>query len=358
MVLCDAVIIYYGTASEHWVRMKLFDLVKAPGWGRRGPFRAKAVWVAEPVTPPQGGVRDRRGAGAPRDRGSASRSLWSRFSPSSPRPRPGDDADASVQPLSRTAAVPRVGGAPVLRPQRPRRRAARRAGEIAVRGRHGRVRQREVVARERRVCCRRSTAGSSPRAGSHWRIAAFRPGANPIHNLARALAVPEVLATDDADPVIAAAQVEATLRRSGLGLADAARQGERVWTAAACSSSSTSSRSCSASTPTRPGERSATTPRRSCSCSSRRRGTTRRPSTSSLTMRSDFLGDCSQFRELPEAINDGALPRPPADPDAAPGGDHRAGRGRRRRRSARGSSSGCSTTPAPIPTCCPSCSTP
>ena len=45
MVLSDAVIIYYGTASEHWVRMKLFDLVKAPGWGRREPFRAKAVWV-------------------------------------------------------------------------------------------------------------------------------------------------------------------------------------------------------------------------------------------------------------------------------------------------------------------------
>ena len=67
--------------------------------------------------------------------------------------------------------------------------------------------------------------GFSPRVGSHWRIAAFRPGANPIHNLARALAAPEVLATDDSDPVNAAAQVEATLRRSGFGLADAVRQG-------------------------------------------------------------------------------------------------------------------------------------
>ena len=51
MVLSDAVIIFYGTTSEHWVRMKLFDIVKAPGWGRNAPFRAKAVWVAEPVTP-------------------------------------------------------------------------------------------------------------------------------------------------------------------------------------------------------------------------------------------------------------------------------------------------------------------
>ena len=39
MVLCDAVIIFYGAASEHWVRMKLFDLLKAPRWGRSAPFR-------------------------------------------------------------------------------------------------------------------------------------------------------------------------------------------------------------------------------------------------------------------------------------------------------------------------------
>lgn len=51
MVLCDAVIIYYGDATEHWVRMKLFDLVKSPGWGRSEPFQAKTVLMAPPVTP-------------------------------------------------------------------------------------------------------------------------------------------------------------------------------------------------------------------------------------------------------------------------------------------------------------------
>ncbi len=66
--------------------------------------------------------------------------------------------------------------------------------------------------------------GFSPRAGSRWRIASLRPGANPIHHLARALAVPGVLGVEEPDPVFAAAQVEATLRRSGLGLVDAARQ--------------------------------------------------------------------------------------------------------------------------------------
>ncbi len=55
MVLCDAVLIFYGTASEHWVRMKLFDILKAPGWGRRRPFDATAVWVAGPATPSKAG---------------------------------------------------------------------------------------------------------------------------------------------------------------------------------------------------------------------------------------------------------------------------------------------------------------
>ena len=32
--------------------------------------------------------------------------------------------------------------------------------------------------------------GFAARVGSHWRIASFRPGVSPIHNLARALAMP------------------------------------------------------------------------------------------------------------------------------------------------------------------------
>ncbi len=55
MALSDAVLIYYGAATEHWLRMKLFDLVKAPGWGRTEPFRAKAVWVAPPESPHKAG---------------------------------------------------------------------------------------------------------------------------------------------------------------------------------------------------------------------------------------------------------------------------------------------------------------
>ncbi len=53
MVLCDAVLIYWGNATEHWARMKLLDLLKAPGWGRSQPFQATAVLLAPPSSAPK-----------------------------------------------------------------------------------------------------------------------------------------------------------------------------------------------------------------------------------------------------------------------------------------------------------------
>ena len=41
---CDASIIYYGQATEDWIKMKLQDLLKAPGFGREKPLTAKAVY--------------------------------------------------------------------------------------------------------------------------------------------------------------------------------------------------------------------------------------------------------------------------------------------------------------------------
>lgn len=43
---CDASIIYYGKANEHWIKTKLQDLMKAPGFGRIKPLKAKAVYMA------------------------------------------------------------------------------------------------------------------------------------------------------------------------------------------------------------------------------------------------------------------------------------------------------------------------
>lgn len=50
LVLCDAAIIYYGTANELWLQIKLGDLAKALGYGRSKPISAKAVYVSAPVT--------------------------------------------------------------------------------------------------------------------------------------------------------------------------------------------------------------------------------------------------------------------------------------------------------------------
>jgi hypothetical protein len=49
--LCDAVLIYYGSARPAWLREKERDLWKAPGWGRTRPFAARAVCVGPPVSP-------------------------------------------------------------------------------------------------------------------------------------------------------------------------------------------------------------------------------------------------------------------------------------------------------------------
>lgn len=49
--ICDGVIIYHGHASEAWLRGKMRDLRKAPGYDRSKPIQAKAIYVAGPETP-------------------------------------------------------------------------------------------------------------------------------------------------------------------------------------------------------------------------------------------------------------------------------------------------------------------
>jgi hypothetical protein len=48
LLLCDAVLIYQGRASEGWLRMKLRDLIKLPGYGRTAPLAAKAIYIGAP----------------------------------------------------------------------------------------------------------------------------------------------------------------------------------------------------------------------------------------------------------------------------------------------------------------------
>jgi hypothetical protein len=55
LLLCDAVLIFQGNASEGWLRMKLRELLKLPGYGRTAPLLGKAVYIGGPASP----VKDR-----------------------------------------------------------------------------------------------------------------------------------------------------------------------------------------------------------------------------------------------------------------------------------------------------------
>ena len=143
-------------------------------------------------------------------------------------------------------------------------------------------------------------------AGSSWRVALFRPGHNPIGNLAKALSNPEVLGSGDDvdDAALQRTIVEATLRRSALGLVEATRQArmpanenllvvvdqfEEIFRFRRMSKG------------TGPEDEAAAFIKLLLEAKKR----IDVPVYVVITMRSDFLGDCAQFRDLPEAINDG-----------------------------------------------------
>ncbi|MFY0654748.1 MAG: hypothetical protein JXQ96_22140 [Cyclobacteriaceae bacterium] len=47
---CDASLIYYGASSREWIKTKLQDILKAPGFGRVKPLKAKAVYLEDKST--------------------------------------------------------------------------------------------------------------------------------------------------------------------------------------------------------------------------------------------------------------------------------------------------------------------
>ncbi|MDP7560583.1 MAG: ATP-binding protein, partial [Planctomycetota bacterium] len=65
--------------------------------------------------------------------------------------------------------------------------------------------------------------GAMTSAGSHWEIAIMRPGGNPILNLAKALFEMDLYDFDESEAVF---HLQATLKRSGLGLSEAVKQSE------------------------------------------------------------------------------------------------------------------------------------
>ena len=144
--------------------------------------------------------------------------------------------------------------------------------------------------------------------GSRWRMAILRPGGDPVGELASALAACNRLSeTDDSgndyDITLQTTLIETTLRRSALGLAEAVRQArlaegqnllvvidqfEEIFRF-------------KRETEDRHASEDAAAFVKLLIEASRSINV---PVYVVLTMRSDYLGDCAEFRDLPETIND------------------------------------------------------
>jgi energy-coupling factor transporter ATP-binding protein EcfA2 len=152
--------------------------------------------------------------------------------------------------------------------------------------------------------------GAMAGAGSKWRIAVTRPGNDPIGNLARALNDPHVFGSDSAEnAAIQTAITKVTLRRGNRGLIDVAHQAgtprsenllvlvdqfEEIFRFARETRSAGSAESESYE------NEAAAFVKLLLEARAQREASIYVV----LTMRSDFLGDCSKFWDLPEAINE------------------------------------------------------
>lgn len=141
-------------------------------------------------------------------------------------------------------------------------------------------------------------------AGSHWRVAVMRPGGDPIRNLARALYVPSVLASGEASEEDAQQErtvLEVTLRRSGLGLVEAIRQTRLPGTdnlLVVVDQFEELFRFAEPSKLSRNEDDAAAFVKLLLESAAQ----TALPIYIVITMRSDFIGDCARYRDLPERV--------------------------------------------------------
>jgi WD40 repeat protein/energy-coupling factor transporter ATP-binding protein EcfA2 len=142
-------------------------------------------------------------------------------------------------------------------------------------------------------------------AGSNWRVALMRPGNDPVGNLARALNVAEVFGSEiEENAELQTTITEVTLRRGSLGLVEAVRQNrmakhenllviadqfEEIFRYAEVAGDERYQNEAAAFV-------------KLLLEAARQREVNIYVV---LTLRSDYLGDCSLFWDLPEAINEG-----------------------------------------------------
>ncbi|HEX5736569.1 MAG TPA: hypothetical protein VF131_27305 [Blastocatellia bacterium] len=140
-------------------------------------------------------------------------------------------------------------------------------------------------------------------AGSSWRIAIFRPQDDPVGNLALALCDAGVFAPGEAESAIATlTDIETTLGRSSLGLVEAARQARMLPhenLLIVVDQFEELFRFKQASTDGAAADEKAAFVKLLLEAIKQ----DELPIYVALTMRSDYLGECAQFRDLPEAIN-------------------------------------------------------
>jgi hypothetical protein len=150
-------------------------------------------------------------------------------------------------------------------------------------------------------------SGYMVNAGSSWNVAIARPGNDPIGNIARALSKPSVLYkdVDDSNQSMYSAIIESTLRRSTLGLAEAFKQSDisdHQNLLVVVDQFEELFRFNRYEKINQEGKRDSLHFINLLLKASQQRDV---PIYVVFTMRSDFIGECTQFRGLPEAINEG-----------------------------------------------------
>jgi WD40 repeat protein/energy-coupling factor transporter ATP-binding protein EcfA2 len=141
-------------------------------------------------------------------------------------------------------------------------------------------------------------------AGSGWRICTFRPGSDPIGNMAEALCSDEILGEDEEDHTTPSI-IESILRRNDQGVGETIRQLSRDHTQnilIVVDQFEELFRFSKYEKAEDKGTRDSVSFINLLLAASRYSSV---PIYVVFTMRSDFLGDCTEFRGLPEAINDG-----------------------------------------------------
>ncbi|HEY7337574.1 MAG TPA: tetratricopeptide repeat protein [Bryobacteraceae bacterium] len=141
-------------------------------------------------------------------------------------------------------------------------------------------------------------------AGSAWRVAVFRPGGDPISQMAAALSSPNLLGRTGELADVSRVLIESTLRRGTLGLVEAVREarvppGENVLIV--IDQFEELFRFRNSIEGTRARDEAAALVKLLLEAA----GQQDVPIYLVLTMRSDFLGDCMQYAGLPEAVTAG-----------------------------------------------------